>query len=53
MLHPYKMAKDVRTGCETTDVAAVLDGELDAFTQAWLRHKGTAAAQQQQQGGGV
>ena len=41
MLHPYKMVKDLRTGVETGNAAAVLDGELDAFMQAFLRHKGT------------
>ena len=52
VLHPYKMVKDVRTGHESTDVAATLDGELDAFTQAWLRHKGAQEQQQAQQLGG-
>lgn len=41
VLHPYKMVKDLRTGVETGNAAAVLDGELDAFMQAFLRHKGT------------
>lgn len=35
-LHPYKLVKDVRTGTETTDTAAVLDGELDAFIKSYL-----------------
>lgn len=41
VLHPYKMIKDVRTGVETTDASAVLDGDLDDFLLAYLRHKQT------------
>ena len=40
VFHPYKLVKDVRTGEETSDVGAVMDGDLDAFMQAYLRHKG-------------
>ncbi len=39
VLHPYKLVKDHRTGNETTNPAAVLDGELDAFIDAYLRYK--------------
>lgn len=35
-LHPYKMVKDHRTGLEVTDTTAVLDGDLQAFIQAYL-----------------
>jgi peptide chain release factor 2 len=36
VLHPYKMVKDERTGQETSDTAAVLDGELDDFMHGYL-----------------
>jgi peptide chain release factor 2 len=37
VLHPYKMIKDLRTRYETSDVNAVLDGDLDAFIEAELK----------------
>ena len=36
VLHPYKMVKDLRTGCETSDTAAVLDGDLNEFMRSYL-----------------
>ncbi|HEY5549877.1 MAG TPA: peptide chain release factor 2 [Candidatus Saccharimonadales bacterium] len=36
VLHPYKQVKDLRTGYETPDPQAVLDGELDPLINAWL-----------------
>ena len=37
VFHPYQMVKDLRTEEETTDVQAVMTGELDSFIQALLR----------------
>ncbi len=37
VLYPYQLVKDVRTGVENTDSAAVLDGDLDDFMLAALQ----------------
>ena len=37
VLHPYKMIKDLRTSCETSNANAVLDGDIDKFIHAYLR----------------
>jgi peptide chain release factor 2 len=37
VLHPYTLVKDHRTGYETGNVQAVLDGELEPFMEAFLR----------------
>ena len=39
VLHPYKMIKDHRTGYETSDTIAVLDGEIDGFVEAYLKSR--------------
>jgi len=36
VFHPYNLVKDHRTGVETSQVQAVLDGDLDLFIQAYL-----------------
>ena len=36
VLHPYKMVKDLRTGCETADTQGVLDGDLNEFMKTFL-----------------
>lgn len=40
VMHPYKLVKDVRTQHETTDVDAVMDGEIDDFLKAYLMMMG-------------
>jgi len=40
VFHPYKMVKDLRTGVETSNVTAVMDGDLDEFMKAWLMEYG-------------
>lgn len=36
VMQPYKLVKDVRTGHETSNVQAVMDGDLDGFIKAFL-----------------
>ena len=36
VMQPYKMVKDLRTGCETSNVQAVLDGDIDEFIKGYL-----------------
>ena len=43
VLHPYQNIKDLRTGLETGNTTAVMDGEIDDFIDAeirWLRTQG-------------
>ncbi len=40
VLHPYKLVKDLRTNYETSNVQAVLDGELNDFIKAYLMEFG-------------
>ncbi|HBM77741.1 MAG TPA: peptide chain release factor 2, partial [Verrucomicrobiales bacterium] len=37
VFQPYQMVKDLRTGCETGNIQAVMDGALDPFIEAMLR----------------
>lgn len=40
VMHPYKMVKDLRTGVETSNVQAVMDGDLEEFIKAYLMEFG-------------
>jgi peptide chain release factor 2 len=46
VMQPYKLVKDVRTGCETSDVDAVMDGYIDEFLKAFLMKKGSATVEE-------
>ena len=39
VMNPYQMVKDLRTGYETSNVKAVLDGDLDPFIAAYLKSR--------------
>ncbi len=40
VMHPYKLVKDHRTGFETSNVQAIMDGELSGFIKAYLMEFG-------------
>ncbi|MBE0660978.1 MAG: peptide chain release factor 2 [Bacteroidales bacterium] len=40
VMHPYKLVKDLRTGYETSNVQAVMDGEIDDFIKRYLMEFG-------------
>ncbi len=40
VLHPYKMVKDHRTGCESSQAERVLDGEIQEFVDSYLKTLG-------------
>ncbi len=44
VLHPYRMVKDHRTSFETSNVDAVLDGDLDGLMRAYLEWRRRDAA---------
>ena len=39
VMQPYQMVKDHRTNFQTGNIEAVLDGELNAFIESYLRHR--------------
>ena len=42
VMQPYKMVKDVRTGHETSNVDAVMNGDIEGFLKAYLMKAGAA-----------
>ena len=40
VMHPYKLVKDLRTNQESSNVNAVLGGDLNAFIKAYLMQEG-------------
>jgi peptide chain release factor 2 len=42
VFQPYKLIKDIRTGHETSNVQAVMDGDLDDFIKAYLMEYGNS-----------
>jgi peptide chain release factor 2 len=42
VFHPYKLVKDIRTGYETSNVQAVMDGNLNEFIKAYLMEYGNS-----------
>ncbi|TNE72154.1 MAG: peptide chain release factor 2 [Bacteroidetes bacterium] len=43
VMHPYKLVKDVRTGVESTNVDAVMNGDIDEFLKSFLMVYGEQA----------
>ncbi len=43
VLQPYKMVKDYRSGYETSNASAVLDGEIGDMLKAYLMNEGGGA----------
>jgi len=41
VLHPYQMVKDLRTDVQTSNTGNVLDGDINMFIEAMLKHKST------------
>ena len=47
VMHPYKLVKDVRSGHETGNVDAVMDGDIEPFLKAYLMMMGQKEDTQQ------
>ena len=48
VMQPYKLVKDVRTGHETSNVDAVMDGNIDEFIKAYLMQEGLSKQVEEQ-----
>ena len=53
VLQPYQMVKDLRTGVQTSNTGAVLDGDLDQFMEAALGAEGVRQGADRGRGRGV
>ena len=42
VFQPYKLIKDIRTGYETSNVQAIMDGDLNGFIKAYLMEYGNS-----------
>jgi peptide chain release factor 2 len=51
VLQPYQMVKDLRSGVETGNVTAVLDGDIDELMEGYLRWKRTTSGDAEGSGG--
>ncbi|SNZ06315.1 peptide chain release factor 2 [Persephonella hydrogeniphila] len=45
VFQPYQMVKDLRTGFETGNIEAVMDGEIDGFIESYLKWRATEKQQ--------
>jgi peptide chain release factor 2 len=39
VMQPYQLVKDLRTGVQSSDIAAVMDGDIDPFVEAALAQR--------------
>ena len=46
VMHPYKLVKDLRSSYETSNVQAVLDGDLNGFIKAYLMEYGASSTEE-------
>lgn len=46
VFHPYQMVKDLRTGYETGNIEAVMDGDLNPFIESFLKYKASESAKE-------
>ena len=46
VMHPYKLVKDLRSSFETSNVQAVLDGDLNGFIKAYLMEYGSSNSEE-------
>ncbi len=53
VLQPYQMVKDLRTGVSTSNTAAVLDGDIDRFTEAALAQRAFGTGPKGSRGCGI